>query len=595
MYQREDEIEVTVIFLDCTEEEVAEKMCHIDYANIKAEVVDMDSEGVSRVFQIIQQSESKYFCFGEREKVSKPDKIRKMVDYLEENSEVQTALCLNEYIDDEGFVTNSLDVWMEYLKEESIFEASKLFQLSLIQEKNYFGSLENCMVRRENCMNKMPLISVVVPNQKEEKLYLMFEWLFGMKTGYVQEVLVTNIEKRLDIGQLYERYNVYKELRNKILEGFKRHGDKNRELPSVYKRMKGEFVRNGIEKEQNREFTFFYTDRAEYFNLEPLVKEATKRGYKVRFTNDITSRADIGVYCSHVGLLMNNGGIHSDFSVILLHDMTQGELNWPNLWNYEPWDGFDLGVLPGKQWAERWKRCSGFSYAHPRLGVYELGYPEGDYARSEELLQRAERIKKSLNLKYKYSVLYAPSWENDGKEDDFINAMQGMEVNLLIKHASFAKDSEFYKNICQMHELHFGKYDNLYYVEPEENILPVLAISDLVISDESSVMTEALLFGKPSISVSDWLIPDEPVRFSAVPFDYVYKCKRREIGECAEQILNKIRQGEETTPVNEIFSNIGNSSSDIIDLIEYYVGIRQTCDCLDKEVLPINMLHGVWD
>ena len=51
---------------------------------------------------------------------------------------------------------------------------------------------------------------------------------------------------------------------------------------------------------------------------------------------------------------------------------------------------------------------------------------------------------------------------------------------------------------------------------------------DLVVSDESSVMAEGLMFGKMSIAVTDWLIPDTtPSRFAEVPMDYVIKCKKQ--------------------------------------------------------------------
>ena len=41
-------------------------------------------------------------------------------------------------------------------------------------------------------------------------------------------------------------------------------------------------------------------------------------------------------------------------------------------------------------------------------------------------------------------------------------------------------------------------------------------------------MAEGLMFGKMSIAVTDWLIPDTtPSRFAEVPMDYVIKCKKQ--------------------------------------------------------------------
>ena len=67
-------------------------------------------------------------------------------------------------------------------------------------------------------------------------------------------------------------------------------------------------------------------------------------------------------------------------------------------------------------------------------------------------------IKEKLNLKYDISILYAPSWENDGKEDDFIKALSSLNVNLLIKQADWSEVySNITENIRQMRELHEGK------------------------------------------------------------------------------------------------------------------------------------------
>ena len=50
-----------------------------------------------------------------------------------------------------------------------------------------------------------------------------------------------------------------------------------------------------------------------------------------------------------------------------------------------------------------------------------------------------------------------------------------------------------------MRALHEGKYDNVYYIEPEESIMTALAMCDYVVSDESSVMAEALMFWKNKV------------------------------------------------------------------------------------------------
>lgn len=343
-----------------------------------------------------------------------------------------------------------------------------------------------------------------------------------------------------------------------------------------------------------KDITLFHMAKSEYFVLEQLAKEAEKRGYHVTFSEDLGKEAEIGIYCSHIGCLQR-GNYHAKFSVIMLHDMTQGELDWPDLWNEEPWNDFDMGILPGRTWAERWQSCSGFRYAHPKLGVYEAGYPKGDYVYDEECRIKSESLKKSLNMKYDKTILYAPSWENDGKEDEFIQALCDLPVNLLIKQGTFVGYPHIISNVRLMREMHEGKYDNVYYMDPGSNIMDAYSFCDIVVSDESGALTEALLFGKSSIAVMDWLIPDvNPPRYSVVPIDYVYKCKKAELRKTVEMVLDE-KECEKADKTKQVFSHMGKAASNILDLIDYYTGQSDNSECLDMEVEPCHRLHGLWD
>ena len=307
----------------------------------------------------------------------------------------------------------------------------------------------------------------------------------------------------------------------------------------------------------------------------------------------IKEEAEIGIYCQHICFPEN-----AKFSVILLHDMMQRHDIWPNIWTRERWNQFDIGILPGEDWTRRWSRSAGWNFANPRLGVYELGYPKGDDIDNSAFLEEVEERKKRLELKFPYTVLYAPSWENDEKEDDFVRALQSLEVNLLIKQASWSKSFQgVIRNIEEMRKIHEGKYDNVYYLEPEESILVALHICDLIVSDESSVMVEGLLYKKSSIAVQDWLIPDTvPPRFAVVPNDYVHKCKKVELREQVELFIKGMKEGKARDRQHkQFFSNMGMCCSDIVDLIEFYTGEKENCSCLSKEVLPIYMPHGLWD
>lgn len=333
-----------------------------------------------------------------------------------------------------------------------------------------------------------------------------------------------------------------------------------------------------------KELTFFHTDMGEYYNILPVAQEAIQRGYGVTYTQNREQKAEIGIYCQHVCYPEN-----SKFSVILLHDLEQDSLHWPNLWELEPWNQFDIGILPGASWSERWRTCGALYYANPRCGVYPLGYPKSDIHVLQEYQTAARDLRKRLNLKYPYTILYAPSWENDGKEEDFVSALATLPVNLLIKQAHWNPVYDFViRNIAEMRALHEGRYENLYYIEPSENIMSVLALCDLMVSDESNVLVEALMFHKPGIAVTDWTIPDcNPPRMVSFPSDYALHCKKAELRSCVERFLaGDMDFNIQMNAAKSLFGNQENVCKDIMDAIDYYTGYGTRNSFLSKRLIP---------
>ena len=208
-----------------------------------------------------------------------------------------------------------------------------------------------------------------------------------------------------------------------------------------------------------------------------------------------------------------------------------------------------------------------------------------------------------MDLKYDVNVLYAPSWENDGKEDDFVRALASLPVNLLVKQAWYDESSfehnqlyaETFRNIQEMRRLHEGKYDNLHYIEPEESILVALKMCDLIVSDESSVMTEGMMFGKPSIAVEDWLVPDTiPKRFASIPYDDVYKCKKAQL---RETVAHWLASEDDIIPFVELekaFANKEYVNRDILDAIEYFTTGKGNTDFLKWKMSALYMPANLW-
>lgn len=323
-----------------------------------------------------------------------------------------------------------------------------------------------------------------------------------------------------------------------------------------------------MEVVMKKNITFIYMDAAEKAIYAPIAKEAKKRGYKVRMTDNKFAKCEIGFYCQHV-----NFPQYSKFSVIMLHDIIQQYGNWPDLWIREPWNKYDIGFLPSNQWVENWNKCSQYYYANPKIGMYKIGWPKADnYVNIDR-----ERFKKEFSLKYgldleKKTVLYAPAWENDGKQDDFVKAMLKLDVNILIKQVPVNPDEfkEMYDAINEMYELHKG-IPKVTILDPKTNIFEAIMAADILVSEESSTMCEATLMGVPAISVSNWLIPDvTPKRYPACNYSFVFMTTKEKLTDFVSEMLDNYKEYVEKTEKyrNDIFGECGVSSKIIMDILD---------------------------
>lgn len=326
-------------------------------------------------------------------------------------------------------------------------------------------------------------------------------------------------------------------------------------------------INSMLEQKTFPTITFFYTDNCERQALEPIAIEAQKRGVEVRFSRDSKEFAEIGVYCEHACTP------NADFSVVLLHDLAQRHDIWPHFWHHEPWNKFDIGCVPGQAWVERWQHQADFPVARPTLGVFDVGWPKADLVFKDRarFAEEAAKLRQTLGLKYEKSVLYAPSWENHGKQDDFVQAFKDLPVNVLLKQAPWSNSyPQVLENICQMNELHRGCAENVHIIDVEVSIMYCLSLADVLVSDESSVLTEALLLDVPGVAVTDWLIPDTiPPRPACVPYDYVTKTTKAQMRQVVEAILAEpeVSRMKTRQDRDHQFSHLGESSVRVMDNI----------------------------
>jgi hypothetical protein len=330
-------------------------------------------------------------------------------------------------------------------------------------------------------------------------------------------------------------------------------------------------------------------DDAEKHLYAPIIHEATRRGYKIRLTDNKFEKCDIGFYCQHI-----NYPQYSKTSFVMLHDITQQYGSWPDIWFREPWNIYDVGFLPGRTWCAMWQQISKYYYARPRIGVFEVGWPKADGA-----VVCDQNYRQNLNAKYgldnsKRTILYAPAWENDGKQDDFVKAMIPLNVNILIKQWS-VPDGQFVqiaKNIHEMAKLHIN-IKNVFILNPKISIMEAIAMSDILVSEESSTMCEAVMMGIPAVSVSDWLIPDvSPSRYPEDTYSFVTTTTKSKLSDCIRDLLENYNMHSLMAKrySRENFGETGNSAHRIMDVVDYVIKGKE---CHTTHIMAANVVERI--
>ena len=259
-----------------------------------------------------------------------------------------------------------------------------------------------------------------------------------------------------------------------------------------------------------KKITFFYTDDHELHLCKSLSFFAKENGFEYEFTNNLKKKSFIGFYCQDSKWIKK---VNSKLSFITVGGPDQGQFVWPNLWSKEPWDRFDVGFLPGMSWKKKWESSSWDPYSRPKLSMNIIGWPKTEliFKNKNKLKKIKNKIKKKINFSKKKTIIYAPALEMEGKAIFLINIVKELGCNLIIKHLGWAQKHQtkqymdIRKNIKESNT--FAKKmlkKKVYIVDPSENIMNYYDQADLLITDESSVIYEALLFDLPSLCVKDW-------------------------------------------------------------------------------------------
>ena len=320
-----------------------------------------------------------------------------------------------------------------------------------------------------------------------------------------------------------------------------------------------------------KEITFFYLNEVEKWATENIFNEASEQGYKVKYSKNLKEKCEIGFYPQDKYVKPN-----SKLSVVMLHGMDQGRVHWPNHWSNEPWNKYDIGFLPGESWSKRWHECSWDPFAHTRKGVYEVGWPKSDKIFEDSFSNTMTSLKDDFKLKYRKSILYAPSFESNNQQIEIGKIFKDLEVNLLIKHWLTDEDSADFnylkKNIDEANKYLKTNIPNAFILNPHLDFMKCLALSDILITDESSVLYEGFLFNVPTISVSDFVMrthgskPARLVQPSKECYRVVPKSNLlmvvNEILDNKQHVFNEINEKKKYH-----YSNLGKSSKIIMSIL----------------------------
>lgn len=318
------------------------------------------------------------------------------------------------------------------------------------------------------------------------------------------------------------------------------------------------------------QITFICEDKIEYQCCQPIMEEAKKRGYDVKVSDNQFEKCEIGFYLSHLNFPKN-----SKLSIITLHDLGQQHSHWPNIWKNEFWSDFDIALLPSKEWCNMWHGASCYDFARPRIGAFFTGWAKADRLKQNDFTENCNRILADFNLdSSKKTVLYAPSWEYDNRQLEMIESVKELNVNLLIKQFPYSEKDfpEQYRIINEVHKKSKDK-PNVYILDSSVNIYDAISLCDVLVSEESSTLYEAMLLDKPVVAVTDWLVPDEiPARLPEFPYDFAIHTPKADLTQTIESILTNKEYLEQIRKYrNDNFPQIGNSAKCVIDIIDNVV------------------------
>jgi hypothetical protein len=198
----------------------------------------------------------------------------------------------------------------------------------------------------------------------------------------------------------------------------------------------------------------------------------------------------------------------------------------------------------------------------------------------------ADALKARLGIDDGLTLLYAPHGEDDDKLARFVAEACDIVPNLLIRHAprdEVGYTRPFYEEILEDGNVHL--------LDDTSEFIECFQISDVLVSDGSSVIQEAVLTDMLPISVTEWRKPvvDE------VLSEYCFEVSRNAPLALPQDFCDNLSAYRRTLQEHRDnhFANLGTSSETVVDLLDAYVGGREPpIDMISDETTAIRRLYS---
>jgi hypothetical protein len=274
---------------------------------------------------------------------------------------------------------------------------------------------------------------------------------------------------------------------------------------------------------EGRDVAVYADDGIELASLAPIAAELERRGARVRTTEDLGERAEVGLYACHTNRFYDfDAGVwrrpSNELSVMTPHDLGKSDGSDARYFADESWHMFDLGLLPGAEWLGMWERASGSGVPGPAFGMRVVGWPKMDHVdREPERFAAAVRdLRERLGLGGRPVLLLACSWSDRRQLEDTLAMLEPGAYDVAVKYPQSSPPPpggpwerrlrEAYEERVQAEALARAT-PGVAVVDADTDIMVAVAAADVVLSNASNCLYEGVVAGVPGVSVRDWVHP----------------------------------------------------------------------------------------